>query len=107
MVSQQFRLKNTVKYPTSLIFGGLSRLGLEIADSLLEQGGYVIIVDTYSDENVGKLQVFPKESMISFIDYTTLPNLDEELRRLDYVFFFNHESTDLNRKIYTKEFLKF
>lgn len=107
MVAQQFRLKNTVKYPTSLIFGGLSRLGLEITDSLLEQGGYVVIVDTYSDENIAKLQVFPKDSLISFIDYTTLPNLDEDLRRLDYVFFFNHESTDLNRKISTQEFLKF
>ena len=106
MIASQFKLKNTVKYPTSLIFGGLSKLGLEIADSLLEQGGYVIIVDNYTEENLGRLQVFPKDSMISFVDYTTLPNLDEELRRLDYVFFFNHETNSLDKKRGVQEFLK-
>jgi len=106
MVPTQLKLKNTVKYPTSLIFGGLSKLGLEITDSLLEQGGYVIIVDTYSEENVGKLRTFPKDSLVSFIDYTTLPHLDEELRRLDYVFFFNHESINLTHKRSAQDFLK-
>ncbi len=107
MIQEQYRLKNTIKYPTSLIVGGLSRLGLEIVDSLIEQGGYVIIVDNYSDENIAKLNIFPKGSLVSFIDYTTLAELDEELRRLDYIFYFDHESLDYMSKISTQNFLKF
>ena len=76
MIPDQFKLKNTIKYPTSLIIGGLSKLGLEIADSLIEQGGYVIIVDTYTQENMNKLDVFPQGSLVSFVDYTSIPHLE-------------------------------
>lgn len=107
MIPEQYRLKNTIKYPTSLIIGGLSKLGLEIADSLIEQGGYVIVVDTYTDENVAKLEALPKDAMISFLDYTTIPNLDEEIRRLDYVFYFAHESGESVSSISTQDFLNF
>jgi nucleoside-diphosphate-sugar epimerase len=107
MIPEHFKIKNTIKYPTSLIVGGLSRLGLEIVDSLLEQGGYVIIVDNYNEENLSKLDFFPKDALVSFIDYTTLPHLDENLRRLDYVFYFNHESINFTEKVSTQDFLKF
>ncbi len=107
MIPEQFKLKNTIKYPTSLIIGGLSKLGLEIADSLIEQGGYVIIVDTFTQENTNKLDVFPKDSLISLVDYTSIPHLDEELRRLDYVFYFGHESTNYSNKVSTQQFLSF
>jgi nucleoside-diphosphate-sugar epimerase len=107
MIPEQFRLKTTIKYPTSLIIGGLSRLGLEIAESLIEQGGYVIIVDTYTEENIKKLHNFPPKTLVSFIDYSSIPDLDEELRRLDYIFFFCHEGVDYKTKVSTQEFLKF
>jgi nucleoside-diphosphate-sugar epimerase len=107
MIPEQYRLKNTIKYPTSLIVGGLSKLGLEIADSLIEQGGYVILVDTYTDDNVSKLEALPKDALISFLDYTTIPNLDEEIRRLDYVFYFAHDQGDGITNLSTQEFLNF
>lgn len=106
MIPEQFRLKNTIKYPTSLIVGGLSRLGLEIADSLIDQGGYVIIADSYSEDNLRKLDLFSSDALISFIDYSELSNLDEDLRRLDYIFYFNHETFDYTSKISTQEFLR-
>lgn len=105
MIPEKYRLKNTIKYPTSLIIGGLNKLGLEIADSLIEQGGYVIIVDSYTPEADSKLGVFPNDALISFLDYTAIPHLDEDIRRLDYIFYFQHESEDLNKKISTSEFL--
>lgn len=105
MIPEKYRLKNTIKYPTSIIIGGLNKLGLEIADSLIEQGGYVIIVDTYTPDADIKLGAFPNNALISFLDYTAIPHLDEDIRRLDYVFYFQHESTDLNKKISTSEFL--
>lgn len=107
MIPEQYQLKNTIKYPTSLLIGGLTKLGLEIADSLLEQGGYVIIIDNFSGENIKKLDSFPKGTLVSFLDYTSIPNLDEEIRRLDYVFYFGHESVDFTGKISTQQFLSF
>ncbi len=52
VVPQKYRLKNTIKYPTTIIVGGLNKLGLEIAESLMEQGGYVILIDSVTPENV-------------------------------------------------------
>ncbi|MEO6729309.1 MAG: DUF4012 domain-containing protein, partial [Candidatus Dojkabacteria bacterium] len=107
MIPEQYRLKNTIKYPTSLIIGGLSKLGLEIADSLIEQGGYVIIVDSYTEENLIKLNSFPHDALVSFLDFTTIPNLDEEIRRLDYVFYFAHDTGDTLAQVSTQDFLNF
>lgn len=106
-IPEQYRLKNTIKYPTSVIVGGLTRLGFELADSLIEQGGYVIIVDSYTPENIEKLKVFPKETLVSFLDYTSIPHLEEEIRRLDYVFYFAHDSIEYTNVISTQDFLNF
>ena len=106
-IPEQYRIKNTIKYPTSILVGGMSRLGFEIADSLIEQGGYVIIVDTFTPENIDRLKAFPKETLISFVDYTSLPHLEAEVRRLDYVFYFAHDSQDFTHKISTQEFLNY
>lgn len=105
MIPEKYRLKNTIKYPTSLIIGGLNRLGLEIAESLIEQGGYVILVDSYTKDTEAKLSAFNDHTLISFVDYTAIPHLDEDLRRLDYVFYFQHEADNLSNKISTSEFL--
>ncbi len=107
IVPKKFKLKNTIKYPTTIIVGGINKLGLEIADSLIEQGGYVIIIDTVNRENVESLDVFPEGSMISFLDYTSILHLEEDIRRLDYVFYFAHDSHDFKNKLSTGEFLTF
>lgn len=107
MIPERFVLKNTVKHPTSVLIGALDKLGLEIIESLLEQGGYVIVVDTYTQENVAKLEQFPKTSLISFIDYSNITFLEEEIRRLDYVFYFSHQSRDVLNQISSQQFLAF
>lgn len=104
-IPEQFRLKNTIKYPTSLLVGGVSALGFEIADALIEQGGYVIIVDTFTPENIEKLRAFPKDTLISFMDFSSIPHLHEDIRRLDYVFYFENNTINLEDKISTQEFL--
>ncbi|GIW58914.1 MAG: hypothetical protein KatS3mg086_199 [Candidatus Dojkabacteria bacterium] len=105
-IPDQFKLKNTIKYPTSIIVGGVSALGFELADVLIEQGGYVILIDTFTPQNLEKLKVFPKDTLVSFLDYSSVPHLSEDIRRLDYVFYFNHGSKDLLSQITTHEFLQ-
>lgn len=105
----QFKLKATIKYPTSVIVNGLSNLGIEIADSLLAQGGYVILVDAYNQENLLKLNdKFGSSNLVSFVDYSAIPHLQEDIRRLDYVFYLSHVANlDLNAEISTQSFLKY
>lgn len=107
MIPERYKIKTSVKHPTSLLIGGLTRLGVEIADSLIEQGGYVIIIDTYSENNIKALDVLGKNALVSFADYTALPHLEEELRRLDYVFYFIKEGISPSDKISTQQFLNF
>lgn len=106
-IPENLKLKNTIKYPTSIIIGGLNRLGLEIADSLIKQGGYVILVDNVTPDNINKLKVFAPDTLLSFVDYTAIPHLDDDIRRLDYVFYFAHESIDFRSEVSTQEFLTF
>lgn len=106
-IPESLKLKNTIKYPTSIIIGGLNRLGLEITDSLIKQGGYVILVDNVTPDNLDKLKVFTPDTLLSFVDYTAIPHLDDDIRRLDYVFYFAHESIDFRAEVSTQEFLTF
>lgn len=106
-VPEQFKLKNTIKYPTSLLIGGLNKFSLEIASSLIEQGGYTVIVDHVSKDNLDQLYNFEPNSLISLVDYSSLPFLEEDLRRLDYIFYFNHQITEYYKKISTQDFLSF
>lgn len=107
IVPKHLKLKNTIKHPTTLIIGGASRLGIEMADSLIKQGGYVILVDSVTSENIEKISKFQSSGLLSFLDFTTIPYLDEDLRRLDYVFYFGHESVDFRSQVSTQEFLTF
>ena len=101
-------IKGTVKYPTSLIINGSNNLALELADSLLEQGGYVIIVDAKTDQNAKLIERLGHESLLSFIDYDEIPHIEDKLRRLDYVFYLTHEAdNDLSHEISTQQFLNY
>lgn len=90
MNNTKYKSKTYQKRPLSIIVGGVNKLGIELADILLQNNGYVLFVDNYNKENLKKLDTFSKDSLISFIDYSALTTLDEDLKRLDYVFFLNN-----------------
>jgi nucleoside-diphosphate-sugar epimerase len=108
MINNQFRLQNSIKYPTSIIVNGATPLGLTVAASLLEQGGYVVIVDNYDETNIAKLKArFGEEKLLALIDYSSITHLPDELRRLDYVFYLQHEASNFEETISTHKFLKY
>lgn len=90
MNNTKYKSKSNQKRPLSIIVNGINKLGFELADILLQNNGFVIFIDHFNDENERKLAAFPKDSLVSFLDYSSIPNLDEDLKRLDYVFYFNH-----------------
>jgi UDP-glucuronate decarboxylase len=107
MIPEKYLVKSIVRYPTAIVVGGTSRLGLELVESLLEQGSYVIVVDTFTNENISKLDNLGKNLLLSFVDYSNITYLDEEIRRLDYIFFLNHEFKDLTSSVSSHDFLTF
>jgi nucleoside-diphosphate-sugar epimerase len=86
---------------------GADELGIEIAKSLLEQGGYVIIIDDDSPRSQRLLEALSSYKLLTVLNYDSIELLENELRRLDYVFYFQHKSTNLNSKISSQEFLQF
>jgi|GEM_PF-6261839 len=106
-MSEYFRIRNTVKYPTSLVVNAGSNLGLEIANALLEQGGYVILVDVLSEQNLQTIfNRLGQHSLFTLIDYAAVPHLEEDLRRLDYVFYLQHEYQDVKASLSSQQFLR-
>ncbi len=99
-------LNESIKYPTSLIVKGCSLIGIELAKSLLEQGGFVIILDykhDYTQEILDKLKEYDK---FLFIEIKDAYKLEDNIRRLDYVFHLDYNINHLNEKVSTKNFLE-
>lgn len=104
------KIRSTVKYPTSIILNGASNLALELADSLLEQGGYVIIVDADTAVNRDRVSKIAEGSadLLTFVDHKELPNFEENLRRLDYIFYLGHElDQPLDHELSSQQFLEY
>ncbi|MEI7578730.1 MAG: NAD(P)-dependent oxidoreductase [bacterium] len=100
-------LHNTSRYPTSLIVRGSDSLGIELAKSLLDQGGFVILIDSEENGKSEQLNVLKDYKLLTILDFSAITILEEDLRRLDYVFYLQHKSVDLIEKISTQEFLQF
>lgn len=101
------KLKNCIKFPTSIIIRGEDLLGIELAKSLLEQGGFVILIDngiTDLDKYLPLIDAYFDNLLI--LDYSGIVSLKQDLRRLDYVFYLNHQAADFSQKISTQEFLQ-
>ncbi len=100
-------LRSTIKFPTSIILKGLDEIGIELAKSLLDQGGFVIMVDHLFDAGEQLLEQLSEYEQFIFIDFSVFSTLEENIRRLDYVFFLAHEVTNLDEKVSTQEFLEY
>ncbi|HRP36566.1 MAG TPA: NAD(P)-dependent oxidoreductase, partial [Candidatus Dojkabacteria bacterium] len=96
----------SVRFPTSIIVKGANVLGVEIARSLLEQGGYVIIIDSESNASRKLLDPLVKYKNLTVLNFSAINTLGLDLRRLDYVFYFEHKSTHLKEKISTQKYLQ-
>ncbi|MCA9383512.1 DUF4012 domain-containing protein [Candidatus Dojkabacteria bacterium] len=101
------KLHSTSRYPTTLLIRGADPLGIEIAKSLLEQGGYVIIIDYEGEQSRENLEELKDYKMLTLLDFSAIDSIEEDLRRLDYVFYLQHKATDFEEKIASQEFLQF
>ncbi len=99
------KIKYTTAYPTSIIVNGLDMFGYQLAKSLTEQGGYVIIIDNLEDNHM--IEEFTSLRNIAFLDFDGIADMVEEMRRLDYVFYLNHSTFNPKNEISSQDFLSF
>ena len=105
-MSEKNKLKSSIKYPTSLIIKGNNFLGVEIAKSLIEQGGYVIVIDQDVESTLKRYEDVSNKKLLTVLDLTAIDYLDEDLRRLDYVFYLGHEANGITNDISSQELLQ-
>ena len=93
-------LRKFSRVPISLVFNGVNPLGIKLIKSLLEQKGYVILVDSFTKDNMKKVGEFKDNKLFSFIDEGSAFELKKSLNRLDYVFFLAnaYDSEDLSTR---------
>jgi len=100
------KIEKNKNAPLSLIFNGANLLGIELANLLIDQGAYVIIIDEYTQKNKQRMGKLIDNKLFSFIDISGVDSLTQSLDRLDYIFYLNHEWYDPDEDISTSEFLE-
>lgn len=92
MSNSKLHSKKYSKKPVAIIVNGANSIGIKLAELLIENNSFVIFID---DQRYKKeLDNFGKDDPISFYTKDSIPFLDEEIKRLDYLFYFQHKSTD-------------
>ncbi|MEI6887267.1 MAG: NAD-dependent epimerase/dehydratase family protein [bacterium] len=100
------KIKINRTLPTTLLYKGGNCLGKEITNSLIDQGGFVIVIDELSDSNIANYKEHIDSNLFLFVDFVGLDELKNELERLDYIIYIDDIEKDVSEKIGTDFFLK-
>lgn len=92
--------------PKAVIFRGACKLGVELANLLIEQGAYVIVIDEYSKDKKRKVLSLLENELFSFVDVSGTASLADSIEKLDYIFYFNHDVDDPDEEVSTSDFLE-
>ncbi|QQR93310.1 hypothetical protein IPJ91_02520 [bacterium] len=99
------KINNYKSTPTTLIYGGANKLGIELSYSIINNGGFVIMIDEFSDDILRSVSELSKSELFLFLDVSSLNDISEELERLDYVFYILNSENDPSKSISSDYFL--
>lgn len=77
----------------AIIVNGLDKIGVEMAEILIEKGYKVIFIDKVSKENEEEIKSYGKRVILK--DYSYLEDIDSEIENINYVLFFAHKDFQL------------
>ncbi|KUK75976.1 MAG: hypothetical protein XD93_1167, partial [candidate division WS6 bacterium 34_10] len=92
-------LKIKPQTPLSVIVHGGDYLGFLLAQTLLQQGSQVVIIDKFTSESKKYTNQLKKEGNITFINFKNSKSFLENLSRIDYLYY------NLNHKLHQEETL--
>lgn len=84
--------------PITILVHGGNRLGYLIAKTLVEQGGYVVIIDKFNSETRKYISELKRSELVDFFDFKGYESLFKNIKRFDYLYYI------LNDKLNQKEF---
>lgn len=100
------KIKMNKANPTTLIVGGVNFLGQELVESLIDQKGFVIMLDDINKGNIENVRKYLDSDLFLFTDNSTLGELKDELSRIDYIVYLTDLVSASNTEIESEEFLK-
>ncbi len=100
------KIKMNKANPTTLILGGVNFLGQELVESLIDQKGFVIMLDDINKGNIEYVRKYLDSDLFLFTDNSTLGELKDELSRIDYIVYLTDLVSSSNTEIESEEFLK-
>lgn len=92
MSNSKINNKKYSKKPIAIIVNGANSIGIKLAELLIENNSFVIFID--DPKSKVELDSFSKNDPISFKSKDSIPFLDEEINRLDYLVYLNHRRSD-------------
>lgn len=99
------KLRKYKNHPLTVIIRGGNFIGVEIAHSLMEQEGIVIMVDDFTHGKEDLLKELKENKFFSFVDISGVYDLFNDLDHLDYVIFFSNDTLSEEEHISTQVFL--
>lgn len=90
--------------PITILVHGGNRLGYLIAKTLVEQGGYVVVIDKFNSETRKYISELKKSELVDFFDFKGFESLFKNIKRFDYLYYILNDK--LNQEEFeSKEFL--
>jgi len=101
--SRNLKIKSQV--PVSVIVHGGDYLGYLLAQTLIEQGSQVVIIDKFTSQSKKYTNLLKKEGNITFINFKSAKSFLEELSRIDYLFYNLNSMLIETPQLESKDFL--
>lgn len=100
-------LKQFRSFPSTIIVNGLSGLGFQVAQTLLEQRGVVIIIDKLLTKDDSKrVEQLKKFESFAFINSAEEELHLAEIKKLDYLLILDHDQLDFGDRLTPNDFLQ-
>lgn len=90
--------------PITVIIHGGNRLGYLLSKVLVEQEGYVVIVDKFNSETRRYVSELKKSDLVDFFDFKGFESLFKNIKRFDYVYYLLDDKL-IQKDFDSKEFL--
>jgi nucleoside-diphosphate-sugar epimerase len=98
-------LKIKSQTPLSIIFHGGDYLGFLLAQTLIEQGSQVVIIDKFTSKTKKYTNQLKKNGKVTFINFKNAKSFLQDLSRIDYLYYNLNSRLQENPTLESKDFL--
>jgi nucleoside-diphosphate-sugar epimerase len=101
--NESLKIKNQV--PISIIVHGGDYLGFLLAQTLLEQGSQVVIIDKYTSDTKKYANLLKRKGDVTFINFKGSKSFFENIGRIDYLYYNLTSELEYKETLESKDFL--